>query len=98
LVIPEGDGNSGWYEFLVGWAPRDKRKFLVGREQFFDWPNCDPFCFDDNANVNEKHTWLKCDGVWFRTVAPNNLMLRAVAGYYGAVAPTSLGRVKALYQ
>ncbi len=98
LVIPEGDGNSGWYEFPVAWPPRDKREFLVGQEQFFDWPECDPFCFDDNDSANEKHTWLNCDGVWSRTVAPNNLMLRLVAGYYGAVAPTSLGRIKALYQ
>lgn len=98
LVIPEGDGNSRWYEFPVEWPPGEKRKFLVGQEQFFDWPDCDLFCFDDDDMAIQNHTWLNYDGVWSRTVAPNNLMLRLVAGFYGAVAPTSLGRIKALYQ
>lgn len=99
FVIPEVSRNCNWYEFAVGWPPGDKRRFLVGQEQFFNWPECDPFCFDDGEDVaDEKHTWFGYDGVWSKSEGPNNLMLRVVAGYYGAVAPTSLGRIKALYQ
>jgi hypothetical protein len=96
---PEGGGYYNWYEFPVGWPPSDMRRFAAGQEQFFDWPECDPFCFDDGgASGVETHTWFGYDGVWSKAEEPNNLMLRVVAGYYGAVAPTSLGRIKALYQ
>lgn len=99
LVIPEGNKDSNWYEFFVGWPPMGERRFLAGQEQFFDWPDCDSFCFDDGEGAgDERHTWFKNDGVWSKFVASNSLMLRVIAGYYGTVAPTSLGRIKALYQ
>ncbi len=99
VVTPKDSAIAGWYEFQVGWPPLEKRQFIVGQEQYYDWPDCDPFCFDDNGDgAAEKHTWLRYEGRWSKFAAPNNLMLRIMAGYYGAVSPTSLGRIKGLYR
>jgi hypothetical protein len=99
LVIPDEGTIAGWYEFPVVWPPLGKWQFLVGQEQYYDWPNCDSFCFDDNEFITtEKHTWFGSEGRWSNFEATNNLMMRIMAGYIGAVSPTSLGRIKGLYR
>ncbi len=99
LVFAGSCANGGWHEFLVGWPPGRKRQFLAGQEQFSDWPDSNPFCFDDGEGAtNGNHTWFRYDGAWSSFEAPNNLMLRVVVDSGGAVSPTSLGRIKGLYR
>ncbi len=98
-VIPNIGANFGWCDFRVHGPVRAPGRFAVGQEQFFDWPECDPFCFDDGiGSGDEGHTWFNYDGVWSKLESPNNLMLRVVIGEGGAVSPTSLGRIKGLYR
>ena len=99
MVVPGVGANFGWCDFKVGWGLGGTSRFAVGQEQFFDWPECDPFCFDDGECAGgTNHTWFKCDDAWSKFGASNTLMLRVVITPGGAVAPTSLGRVKALYR
>jgi hypothetical protein len=97
LVIPHTDCGWGWCDFNVYW-PLENYRFVAAREQFFNGPDCDAACFDDDSGVTrDKHTWLKCDGEWSKHEGAN-LMLRVVVGDMGAVSPTSLGKVKGLYR
>jgi hypothetical protein len=99
FVIPKDFTGSQWCEFRALWTPGSSPRFVAGQEQFLDGPACNAFCFDDGGTAgDESHTWSGYDGVWSKYEEPNNLMLRVVGGYGGAVAPTSLGRIKALYQ
>ncbi len=96
-------GRTGWHEIPVAWVlPAGVRKFVAAAEQYYDYPNCDPFLIDNNPTFRG-HTWHYLAGKWepfyHAPIAPyRNLMLRVVVGKESvAVAPTSLGRVKALY-
>ena len=100
LVV--GSGSYGWKDFSVNWAlPGGVNAFLVGQEQYRDNPNCDPFCIDDNAAFRG-HSWMNTTGRWQafysdKTAPYRNVMIRVTVDDALEVAPTSLGRVKALY-
>jgi hypothetical protein len=100
FVMPYGKPNPicTWCVFPVGYdLPRPE--FVVALEQYYDHPNCDLYGAGYGRGFAERHTWFKYRssdweitkiGVWmFRAVVegPTNV----------AVAPASLGRVKALY-
>jgi len=66
-------------------------------------PHCDPFALDTNTSFRQ-HSWQYYEGQWslyegsLSTAPYRNIMLRVVVDNSTlAVAPTSLGRVKALY-
>ena len=100
FVMPYGTPRyiCSWCEFPVG-CELPLHKFVVALEQFYNHPNCDSFGVGHGRGFAERHTWFKYwntdweitpIGVWmFRAVVagPTNI----------SVAPTSLGRVRALY-
>lgn len=95
-VIGSGGPRPVWCEFDVDWVlPSGQRKFLVGVEQYYNQPGCDPIGLDSYQGVPD-HSWYKQTSGWFR-VPYYNLMVRVIVGDVDAVAPASLGRVKALY-
>jgi hypothetical protein len=79
----------------VEWYP-PTNSFVAAWEQFYDSPECDAASFDDGGWHCE-HSWYGYDGLWSKLDAAN-FMLRVRADIIGAVAPASLGRVKALYR
>jgi len=91
-----------WVECDINWmCPTNT--FIVAEEQFYNHPNCDVFALDNNPTALN-HSWEYYGGTWslFSTssVAPyRNLMIRVIVetDNFTKVAPTSLGRVKALY-
>lgn len=97
-------GAEGFKTFWVNYYI-NKNKFVAAVEQYYDYPNCDPYFCDTNPTFLN-HAWQK-DGPasWEYLVGHSahpyrNLMLRVIfrTGYSEiGVAPTSLGRVKALY-
>ncbi len=96
-------GTYGWNPFDVNWVlPGGVRAFVPAFEQYYNYPNCDPFALDDNATF-QGHSWLYYEGEWaalHTSVDPyRNLMLRVVVDdeQNPGVASASLGRVKALY-
>ena len=99
FVVPKNVSGSPWCDFRAVWVPGSSTRFAVGQEQFFDGPDCNAFCFDDGGTTGaQSHTWFCYEGVWSKCEGPNNLMLRVVGSYGGAVAPTSLGRIRGLYR
>jgi hypothetical protein len=96
-------GPAGWKDAPVDWVlPRGVTRFLAGVEQYYKWPNADPYAIDDNTTFTG-HSWKRFEGKWYpfeeAGIAPyRNVMIRVVVSDANpAVAPTSLGRVKALY-
>jgi hypothetical protein len=93
----------GWQIFTVDWnLPSGVRKFAPALEQFYDFPNCDPHLVDDNATFR-KHSWAYYQGNWHpltNTTGYYNLMLRVVVDdeHNPGVAPTTVGRIRALYR
>jgi hypothetical protein len=72
-------------------------------EQFYNYPNADPFMIDNNPTFMG-HSWQYLSGSWApfeqSNIAPyRNVMLRMIVDneQNPAVAPSSIGRVKALY-
>ena len=94
-VRPEMACVEGWCDFSVMWVPRDVR-FVAAWEQYYDLPDCDAASFDTGP-WRGGHTWHRENGEW-KKVEGKNLMLRVIVDAGGAVAPASLGRVKALYR
>lgn len=101
FVLPTG--ATGWKEFSVGWTlPAGVYKFLAGQEQFYNYPNCDPYLIDNNPTY-VGHSWMYTGGNWrpFEnpyTLPYRNLVIRVIVNDETVtVAPTSVGRVKALY-
>jgi hypothetical protein len=94
-----------WVEFNVDWTC-PSQKFLAAQEQFYNWPTCDPFSIDINP-TNLGHSWQYYDAAWsplninFEGAGPyRNLMIRVwvePGQEFHGVAPSSIGRVKALY-
>ncbi len=92
-----------WVEFDINWTC-PSRTFLAAQEQFYNHPNCDPFSLDNNT-VFRDHSWQYLEGSWGKfyqgNVAPyQNLMIRVWVEpgiEFPGVAPSSIGRVKALY-
>lgn len=100
FVVPTG--ATGWKEFSVGWTlPSGVDKFVAGQEQFYNYPNCEPFLLDNNPTFL-RHSWRYVSGLWrpmSSSVDPyRNLMIRVIVNNATlALTPTSIGRVKALY-
>jgi hypothetical protein len=93
--------SAGWASFVVAWTlPAAQRRFAAGVEQLYNFPNCDSHNVDNNRTFLQ-HSWLYYGGSWrpySNSTGYYNLMIRVrVSNAYVAVAPTSLGRVKALY-
>jgi hypothetical protein len=97
-------GGEGFKTFWVNYYLKTK-KFVAAVEQYYDYPNCDPYYCDSNPTFLA-HSWQKeGEKPWEPLVGLDpypyrNLMLRVIV-YVGyseiGVTPTSLGRVKALY-
>ncbi len=97
---PSGLSGHVWVETGINWtSPSDK--FMPCEEQFYNYPNCDPFSVDTNETFLG-HSWKYYDG-WAPLSTSGdpyrNLMLRVWVemGPFPSVEPTSIGRVKALY-
>jgi hypothetical protein len=92
--------TQGWQTILVYWVlPGGTRSFAAAREQYYDFPNCDPYVVDSNTTFRG-HSWQHYGGRWQPlegTYGYRNLMLRVIVENMLAVTPTSIGRVKALY-
>lgn len=108
---PETEGRfvkpGGTEEFKTFWVNYyiTKTKFVAAVEQFYDYPDCDPYFCDTNPTFLN-HAWQKDGPASWRYLVGHssypyrNLMLRVIfrTGYSEiGVAPSSLGRVKALY-
>jgi hypothetical protein len=98
---PTGLNGHIWVEIRVGWTC-PTTSFLAAVEQYYNYPNMDPYALDSNT-VNMRHSWQYYGGSWsplnVGTISYRNLMLRVVVDNETlAVAPSSLGRVKALYR
>jgi hypothetical protein len=98
-----GTGSSyGWCGFDFGmyeWSLGGHKRFVVGVEQFYNYPVCDPYVLDSNT-VFRGHSWQYQAGKWDPLVGIagyRNLMVRVIISDLMAVAPASVGRVKALY-
>jgi len=95
--------SPGWVSCPVNWTlPSGNKAFVAAFEQFYNHPNCDPFALGNNGTFLE-HSWQYSGGSWKLFSNPytnpyRNIMVRVVVDNTTvAVAPTSLGRVKALY-
>jgi hypothetical protein len=93
--------TAGWCNYSIGWTlPPGNRMFLAAAEQYYDYPDVDPFAVDSNTTFMD-HSWVYGSGSWVKlpgTAGYRNLMVRAVVNNITVdVAPTSVGRVKALY-
>ncbi|NIT37185.1 MAG: hypothetical protein GTN49_11940 [candidate division Zixibacteria bacterium] len=94
-----------WVEFDVNWNCPSPA-FVAAQEQFYNHPNCDPFALD-NSTIFLGHSWKYTLGKWEKyistrpEVAPyRNIMIRVWVEpgiEFPGVAPSSIGRVKALY-
>jgi hypothetical protein len=96
-------GGYGWNYGDVYWVlPGGVLSFVAAMNQYYNYPNCDPFAVDDNATFRG-HSWVYYDGDWtfLSTNADpyRNLMLRVAVDdeQNPEVAPGSWGRLKALY-
>jgi hypothetical protein len=98
---PSGLQGHIWVDIPIGWTC-PSTAFVAAVEQYYNYPNCDPFALDSNPTFRG-HSWQYYQGSWSpyesSSVAPyRNVMLRAVVDNTTlGVAPQSLGRVKALY-
>ncbi len=93
-----------WVEFNIDWTCPSV-KFVAAQEQFYNYPICDPFSVDNNTTF-VGHSWLYQEGSWKPyqidgvTAPYRNLMIRIwveTGQEFHGVAPSSIGRVKALY-
>jgi hypothetical protein len=92
-----------WVEFNIDWTCPSV-KFLAAQEQFYNHPTCDPFSLDNNTTFRG-HSWSYYAGSWSpyeRSSDPlyRNVMVRVwvePGQEFPGVAPSSIGRVKALY-
>jgi hypothetical protein len=94
-----------WVEFDINWTCPSP-KFVAAQEQFYNNPNCDPFSVDNNT-IFMGHSWKYYEATWalYESTSPGfgpyrNLMIRVWVEpgiEFPGVAPSSIGRVKALY-
>ncbi len=101
FIMPSG--ATGWKDFDVNWVLPGVKKFLAAWEQFYNYPSADPFLIDNNPTFMG-HSWLYYQGQWSpfesSNIAPyRNIMIRMIVDneQNPGVAPSSIGRVKALY-
>jgi hypothetical protein len=91
--------QQGWNDFEADCFLGSRTKFVAYWDQFYSYPNCDTVCFD--TGPARGHAWQYYGGSWAPFQGPNaNLMLRVQVDdkHNPAVAPSSLGRVKALFR
>ncbi len=91
-----------WVECDINWTCPSPA-FVGAEEQYYTYPNNDAFSLDNNPTFRG-HSWEYSGGSWkpfpeYLNLRPyRNVMLRVVVDDETvSVAPTSLGRVKALY-
>lgn len=98
---PSGLSGHIWVDIGIGWTC-PSTAFVVAVEQYYNYPNCDPYALDSNTAFL-RHSWQYYQGAWSPLEVSSvpqwrNLMLRAVVDNSTlGIAPESLGRVKALY-
>lgn len=86
-----------WCEVPVGYSlPQSRSGFVAAMDQYYAYPNCDPFGVD--GDLNRGHSWQYGMGHWTKLNVDGNLMLRVTVQGEIGVAPATLGRVKALYR
>jgi hypothetical protein len=92
----------GWCAFNFGmwaWSLYDHKRFVIAVEQYYNYPDCDPYVLDGNRTFR-RHSWQCQAGKWeplVGTAGYRNLMLRVVISDLMAVTASSIGRIKALY-
>jgi hypothetical protein len=85
-----------WCEFGVNWTlPKGIRKFVAAMGQRYNYPDVDPYCLDTGPAL--RRIWTYSQGIWRPYESESNLMFRVVLQGDIGVEPTSIGRVKALY-
>jgi hypothetical protein len=85
-----------WCDFDVNYTlPKGATEFVAAVEQVYKYPDTDPYCLD--TGPPKLRGWTYYRGIWTPLQGEGNLMLRAVMQGDIGVAPTSIGRVKALY-
>jgi hypothetical protein len=99
---PSGLQGHVWVDVRIGWTC-PTTAFVAAVEQYYNYPNCDPFALGNNTSFRG-HSWQYYQGQWSPyegsplTAPYRNIMLRVIVDNETlGVAPTSLGRVKALY-
>lgn len=97
-----GGPDVAWAECDVNWKC-PFTKFLAAHDQIYSYPRGDPCGLDNNPTCmgHSWYNWLFTEG-WELYRLPGtypywNFMIRVLVDDTTAVAPTSLGRVKALY-
>ena len=99
---PSGLQGHIWVEIGISWTC-PAMAFVAAVEQYYNWPNCDPYALDTNTTF-QRHSWQYYGGSWSPLEVSSvpqwrNLMLRAVVNdSTSGVSPASLGRVKALFK
>lgn len=92
--------GSGWVDASVGYTlPAGANAFVAGMTQYYSYPNCDAYATDNNT-VFMGHSWGRYNGSWSlysSSTGYSNIMIRVIVDTVTAVAPASLGRVKATY-
>jgi len=95
--------DEGWAEIDVNYSV-DTDKIYACIEQYYNHPDADPFCVDDNP-VDQGHSWENNGTVWvpmdtgdMGDITNNNLMLRIRATLAKGIRGSSFGAIKALYR
>lgn len=91
--------REGWNDFDVDYFLGSRPRFLAFWDHVYNYPNGDTLCFD--TGPARSHLWMYYGGTWGPyTGVEANLMLRVRVDdeHNPAVAPASIGRVKALYR
>ena len=102
---PSAAHGHVWVECDINWTC-PTTGFVAAEEQFYNNPDADPWSVDDNPTFLG-HSWNYYEGVWGLLNSANvdigpyyNLMVRVQVetGYtFPGVAPSTMGRIKALY-
>ena len=91
----------GWNTFSAGnYNLGSATAFVMAFEQYYKYPACDPVV-NLASGGTYSHSWYYYSGAWAPITGLGYgaypLMTRAIVGYWVGVAPTSFGRVKAMY-
>jgi hypothetical protein len=104
LFVPSGVTGHVWVECDIDWVCPSV-KFVAAEHQYYNEPNCDPYTLDTNPTFQE-HSWEYRSGAWslhqeYPNLTPyRNVMIRVLietGQTFPGIAPSSIGRVKALY-
>lgn len=104
--LPHGDV---WADIQVGWTSPSSL-FVIGVNQYYDEPDCDPLALDDNITPSG-HNWMYVNNAWAPfdpsslNIEYENIMIRVEVQGSGtgstteqAIAPASLGKIKTLFR